>query len=149
LPLAVCNARRNGALLVIGFGWMDEYTATDRLDQRTRTGAPGEDLFSRNFNWNLPILGLQGRSGLDLGLALSLNSLVWTKVGTNMIFDADHGFPGPGFRLGFPVIQKKYFNPQIGVSSYLVLTPSGSRVELRQTATQSVYESADSSYLRL
>lgn len=150
-PTQLVTRAEMAPLLVMAFGWMDEYTAAARLDQRTRTGAPGEDLFSRNFNWSLPILGLKGRSGLDLGLGLSLNSLPWTKVSTNMIFDVDHGFPGPGFRLGFPVIQKKYPNPQIGPNAYayLLMTPSGSRVELRETATQNIYESADSSYLKL
>lgn len=147
-PSQLVTRAEMAPLLVMAFGWMDDYTAIARLDQRTRTGVPGEDLFSRNFNWTLPVLGLSGRSGLDLGLALSLNSLPWTKVNTNMIFDADHGFPGPGFRLGFPVIQKPYFNAQ-SVLSYLLVTPSGSRVELRGTATQNIFESRDSSYLKL
>src|SRR5262245_52913169 len=75
-----------------------------RLDPKNRTGIGGEDLLSRNFNWSLPVLGLAGRSGLDLGLALTYNSLVWTKnqSGTSIKFNADNGFPSPGFQLGFP-----------------------------------------------
>ncbi len=38
------------------------------------------DLGSRNFNWSLPLLSLRGRAGLDLHLALTYNSLVWTKA---------------------------------------------------------------------
>jgi YD repeat-containing protein len=99
----------------------------------------------------LPILGLKGRAGLDLGLTLSYNSLVWTKdTSSNSIkFDADLGTPSPGFRLGFPVIQQRYFNSQVGVYAYLLITPSGSHVELRQVGTSNVYEAGDSSYLQL
>lgn len=123
--------------------------AVARTDQSNRTGQPGEDLFSRNFNWSLPLVGLAGRAGLDLGLSLTYNSLVWTRDGNSIKFNADNGFPGPGFRLGFPVIQQRYFNPQVGANAYLMITPSGSRVELRQVGTSSIYESGDSSYLQM
>jgi YD repeat-containing protein len=122
-----------------------------RVDPVNRTGGGGVDLLSGNANWSLPILGLKGRAGLDLGLSLSYNSLVWTKdASTNSIkFDADQGTPGPGFRLGFPVIQPRYYNSQVGKNAYLLITPSGSHVELRETVTPNTYESADSSYLQL
>ena len=119
-----------------------------RTNPSNRTGGEGVDLLSRNANWSLPIVGLKGRAGLDLSLSLSYNSLVWTKSGSSIKFDADHGFPSPGFRLGFPVIQSNYLNAQ-GVSSYLMITSSGGRVELRQVGTTNVYEAADSSYLQL
>src|SRR5205085_4238746 len=61
----------------------------------------------------------------------------------------DHGFPSPGFQLGFPTIQSRFYNDQAQAYSYLLITPSGARVELRETATLGVYESVDSSYLRL
>jgi hypothetical protein len=51
---------------------------------------------------------------MDLSLSLSYNSLVWTKCGNNISFDNDHGFPSPGFRLGFPVIQPLYYNAEVG-----------------------------------
>lgn len=129
--------------------------ATARLDPNNRTGGGGVDPYSRNSNFQIPILSLPGRAGLDLGLALSYNSLVWTKDAAGITFDADNGFPGPGFRLGFPTIQPKFVNPQLQQAgqptrySYLLITPSGARIELRQTATAGVYESADSSYLQL
>ncbi|HYY41725.1 MAG TPA: hypothetical protein VE775_03270, partial [Pyrinomonadaceae bacterium] len=123
--------------------------APARTDPLNRTGQPGDDLLSRNFNWSVPLVGLKGRAGLDLGLALSYNSLVWTKDGSTMTFDADQGDPTPGFRLGFPVIQGPYYNNQVGVWTYMLLTPAGARVELRQVGTSNAYESADSSYLRL
>jgi YD repeat-containing protein len=120
-----------------------------RLEPHNRTGSAGEDLFSGNYNWTVPILGLRGRAGLDLGLSLTYNSLVWTRLMRAVIFDADRGFPGPGFRLGFPTIQQKFFNDQASTSSFLMITPSGRRVELRQTDVASVYEAVDSSYLQL
>ena len=130
--------------------------STARLDPSNRTGGAGVDLLSRNHNWSLPLVSLPGRAGLDLGLALTYNSLTWTKDGTGVTFDADRGFPGPGFRLGFPVVQARFVNPQLQQAnqpvrySYLLITPSGARVELRQKpGSPNVYESADSSYLQL
>jgi YD repeat-containing protein len=123
--------------------------ATARLDPNNRTGGGGADPYSRNFNFSIPILSLPGRAGIDLGLVLSYNSLVWTKDSTGITFDADEGFPSSGFRLGFPVVQPKFFNPQTGKKAYMLITPSGGRVELRQVGTSNNYESADSSYLQL
>jgi YD repeat-containing protein len=122
-----------------------------RLDPINRIGGSGVDLLSRNANWSLPLLGLKGRAGLDLSLSLSYNSLVWTKdAQSNSIkFDADRGTPSPGFRLGFPIIQPPFYNPRTGKNAYLLITPSGSRVELRQVGTSNVYEAGDSSYLQL
>src|SRR6185369_11119412 len=87
-------------------------TAMARLDPMNETGGAGENPLSRNFNWTLPLVNLPGRAGMDLGLTLSYNSLVWTRSGNSMSFDDDNGFPGPGFRLGFPVIQGPYYNDE-------------------------------------
>lgn len=118
------------------------------LDPNNRTGNPGEDLLSRNYNWNLPLMELAGRAGLDFNLTLSLNSLIWVKNGSEIHFDPDWGFPAPGFRLGFPTIQRSFYNSDAGCWSFLMLTPSGRRVEFRQTGAN-IYETADSSYLYL
>lgn len=128
--------------------WAESDLAAAQLDPNNRKGTPGEDLLSRNFNWSLPLLSLPERAGLDLGLGISYNSLVWTKVGSVMEFDLDWGAPTPGFRLGFPTIQRYYFNPQASAYSYLLILPSGRRVELRQIGTN-LYEAVDSSYLHL
>ena len=120
-----------------------------RLDPRNRTGGVGEDPLSRNFNWSLPLLSLPGRAGMDLGLTLSYNSLVWTKTGSFISFDDDHGFPSAGFRLGFPVIQSLYYNPEVGKYAYLLIGSDGSRTELRQVGTSGLFESADSGHLLL
>lgn len=135
-------------------GPIDSDSSTARLDPFNQTGGGGENPLSRNFNWNLPLVGLPGRGGLDLGLTLSYNSLVWTKAGNTVSFDTDFGFPGPGFRLGFPVIQHPaYSNSEVGKNAYLMIGTDGSRTELRQVSTSGVgatlYEAADSSHLLL
>jgi hypothetical protein len=119
------------------------------IDPINRIGSsPGEDLLSRNYNWSLPLLSLPGRAGLDLGLTLSLNSLVYTRAGSVIYFDPDQGYPAPGFKMGFPEIRNAFFNTDAGAPSYLLSMPSGSRVEFRQINTN-VYEAVDSSYMRL
>jgi len=120
-----------------------------RLDPLNRTGGSGEDPLSRNYNWTMPLVSLPGRAGLDLGLSLSYNSLVWTRSGNYISFNDDRGFPGPGFRLGFPVIQSVYFNTEVGKNAFLLIAPDGSRTELRQVNASSLYEASDSSHLLL
>jgi len=113
------------------------------------TGQPGVDLGSRNFNWSQSLLALPGRAGLDLNLTLTYNSLVWVKDATYIKFNADLGSPAPGFRVGLPTLQQKFYNPQTGIYAYMMVTASGGRVELRQVGTSTIYESQDSSYARL
>jgi YD repeat-containing protein len=121
-----------------------------RLDPMNRMGGGGEDPLSRNFNWTLPLVNLPGRAGMDLSLSLSYNSLVWTKLAGNSIsFDDDRGFPSPGFRLGFPVIQPLYYNSEVGKDAYLLIGNDGSHTELRRVGTSGLFESADSSHLLL
>jgi YD repeat-containing protein len=120
-----------------------------RLDPANRVGGSGEDPLSRNFNWGASLIGLPGRAGLDLGLSLSYNSLVWTKSGSYISFNDDGGFPAPGFRLGFPVIQPIYYNSEVGKNAFMLIGPDGSRTELRQVAASTKFEAADSSYLLL
>jgi fibronectin type III domain protein len=127
-------------------GPFDSDSSSARLDPMNETGGDGENPLSRNFNWTLPIVSLPGR-GIDLSLTLSYNSLVWTRAGNYISFDDDRGFPGPGFRLGFPVIQHLYYNSQTGKMAYLFIASDGSRIELRQVGTSGLFESADSSHL--
>ena len=122
--------------------------AMARIDPRNRTGTGGVDLLSNNFNWSLGLVGLKGRGGLDLGLSLSYNSLVWTQSGNWIAFDMDQGTPSPGFRLGFPVVQGPYTNNLAGVNFYLLITPSGQHVELRQISTY-IYQAVDATYSQL
>jgi YD repeat-containing protein len=120
-----------------------------RLDPLNRTGQPDVDLLSGNFNWSKPLVDLKGRAGLDLKLSLNYNSLVWTRQGAQIAFDADRGQPSPGFRLGFPTIQPRYRDAQTGKYAYLLITPEGARVELRQAGGGNVYEATDNSSMQL
>jgi YD repeat-containing protein len=124
-------------------------TAIARLDPANRTGGGSEDPLSRNYNWSAPLINLPGRAGLDLGLSLSYNSLVWTRTGNYVTFDDDAGFPSPGFRLGFPTIQGPFVNSQAGKNAYLLIAADGSRLELRQVNTSNFYETVDSSHMLL
>jgi RHS repeat-associated protein len=60
-----------------------------------------------NYLLSIPLLDLPGR-GQNLSLALFYNSQVWTKLQDpvnskqwDMVFDHDHGWPAPGWSLGF------------------------------------------------
>jgi YD repeat-containing protein len=119
---------------------------SSRVDPRTQ---PGNGLLTRDGTWSVPILSVPGRASLDLGLNLSYSSQVWTKSGPFLYFDEDNGFPSPGFRLGFPVVQRKTYDAQTNTNSYTLITSSGQRVELRQVGTSNIYEADDSSYLQL
>ncbi len=127
----------------------DPNFSTARERPVNETGQQGVDLGSRNFNWSQSLVALRGRAGLDLNLTLVYNSLVWTKDGSFIKFNADLGSPAPGFRLGLPTLQQRFLNPQTGIHAYMMVTPSGGRVELRQVGTSNIYESQDSSYTQL
>jgi YD repeat-containing protein len=123
----------------------DLYTA--RVQPHYRTGQPGEDLLSGNFHWSIPVINLPGRAGHDLNLTLSYDSLLWTKSGSTINYDIGFGWPGPGFRFGFPVFYGPYVNSRTGRESYILYTPSGEVVELRKRTTgELIYESEDSAY---
>jgi subtilisin family serine protease len=148
LPCADCDPQGGGG----GGGYhppSDPNFSTARSLLANETGEAGVDLGSRNFNWSLPLLGLPGRAGLDLSLTLSYNSLVWTKDGSYMKFNGDLGSPAPGFRLGLPTLQQRFLNSQTGIYAYMLVTPSGSRVELRQVGSSNIYESQDGNYAQL
>ncbi|HKR20961.1 MAG TPA: DUF4214 domain-containing protein, partial [Pyrinomonadaceae bacterium] len=110
---------------------------------------PGHGMLARDGTWSVPLLSLPGRAGLDLGLSLSYSSMVWTRNGPYIHFDEDNGFPSPGFRLGFPTVQRKVFDAQTAKNAFLLITPAGRRVELRQVGSSNIYEAGDSSYLQL
>ena len=128
----------------------DPYFGTARTLPINDVGDPGVDLGSRNFNWALPLISLPGRAGHDLSLTLYYNSLVWTKQGTSSIqYNADHGNPAPGFQLGLPRLQSQFFNSDANDFAYIMITPSGGRIEMRQVGSSGVYESEDSTYTQL
>jgi RHS repeat-associated protein len=123
--------------------------STPRTLPQNRTGEPGITLGSRNFNWSTPLVSLPGRASFDFNLTLTYNSLVWVYDNGQLKFNPDDGFPGPGFRLGFPIVQHRFQNSNTGFWSYLMITPSGGRVELRQVGSSNLYESYDGSYAQL
>jgi len=127
----------------------DPNYSTPRTQPQNRTGQPGITLGSRNYNWTTPLVSLTGRSGLDLNLTLTYNSLVWVYDNGMIKFNSDDGFPGPGFRLGFPTVQPRFQNSNTGFWSYLMITPAGGRLELRQVGASNIYESYDGSYANL
>ena len=57
--------------------------------------------------------------------------------------------PRPASASAFPSSSRSSSHPEAGKQTYLLITPSGARVELRQTATANIYEAVDSSYLQL
>ncbi|MCA1568077.1 MAG: S8 family serine peptidase [Acidobacteria bacterium] len=133
-----------------GAGGSDPYFGTARNLPGNRTGATeGVDPGSRNFNWSTPLLSLAGRAGHDLNIALYYNSLVWTKQGNTLQYNADHGFPGPGFHLGFPTLQPIHYNSDTGAYAYTMITSSGGRVSMQQIPGTNNYESADGTYTHL
>jgi YD repeat-containing protein len=121
--------------------------APARLAPINATG--GTNYYSRNFGWSTGLVSLPGRSGMNLNIGMSYNSLVWTKVGSTMAFDMDRSNIAPGFNFGFPRIEPAYINSQTSILSYLMVSPSGSRTEFRQTAVSDTYETADSSYAQV
>lgn len=122
-----------------------------KLDPHNRKGGSGEDLFSGNYHWSLPLVSLPGRNGLDLNLTLDYNSLVWIRYNNTVSFDYDY-YPTltPGFRTGFPIINGPYYVN--GAWAFIATLPSGQNVELRQvyaSSSENRYEAVDSSYLYL
>lgn len=80
---------------------------------------------------------------------MSYNSLIWAKSGSTRIFDPDNSNVAPGFRFGFPVIEPVYYDDAKGRWAYMMIAPSGSRVEFRQLGAGATFDTADSSYTRL
>ncbi|MGH9800073.1 MAG: hypothetical protein ACRD82_06890, partial [Blastocatellia bacterium] len=150
LPVGIGNSftASPNAAAVQSITYNDIMTA--RVDAKYRTGTGGEDLFSGNYNWSLPIMGFAGRSGHDVGLTLSYNSTMWIRVGNTMVFDPDFNAASisPGFTLGLPTLAGPYVNTQSNKDCYQLLLSSGRVIELRRLSA-SVFESGDSSYTRL
>jgi hypothetical protein len=125
-----------------------------RLDPHYRIGTGGEDLFSGNYHWSVPLVSLPGRGGLDLNLSLHYNSLQWVRYGNTMYYDPDSYLTLPtglttGFNLGFPEIEAGFTYD--GESSYVVMLPSGYRVPMRRvmSGSNAKYEAVDGSSLYL
>ncbi|HKR12576.1 MAG TPA: RHS repeat-associated core domain-containing protein [Pyrinomonadaceae bacterium] len=90
--------------LPTGVGWDNSnYWYADDPDNR-RGNAPGAPADSGagegNFQITAPILNLPGR-GIDISLALTYNSRLWSKAGSQIGYNNDVDWPAPGWSLGF------------------------------------------------
>ena len=158
-PPAAENVAGTGSFVPMMFQTsQDPEFATARNRPQNRTGEAGVSLGSRNYNWSLPLVNLAGRAGMDLDLTLHYNSLVWTKQGMTTAFNLNRGFPrwatgtghtAPGFELHLPFLQQRYTNQDYGGFAFMMISPSGGRVEFRQVGTSNVYEANDGSYSQL
>lgn len=98
------KAPEPAAFLPPGIGWDNSnYWYADDPDNR-RGDAPGAAVDAGagegNFQLTAPILNLPGR-GIDISLALTYNSRLWSKGGTQIGYNNDTDWPAPGWSLGF------------------------------------------------
>ena len=114
------------------YGWnLNNYTTAD--DPGSQVGDPPgtpEDGGAGNGNFQIaaPVLSLPGR-GLNVNLALTYNSHLWHKAGTNITYDIDRGWPAPGWSFGFGEMA------DIGDGGAIVVEPDGTRHGFNGTAT--------------
>ena len=135
-----------------GIAGSTPFQKVDPTAGNTTVGGISVNLSSGNVSFTAPVLSLAGRAGLNLDLALTYNSKVWNKTGSTMFFNADKGFPAPGWRIGFGAIQAldwttPYTNSVTGKQSVIYIAPDGTRRDLAYNSATSRYESYDSSYL--
>ncbi|HZI56033.1 MAG TPA: hypothetical protein VFF39_04630, partial [Verrucomicrobiae bacterium] len=100
---------------------------------------------SESYNYDIPILSLPGRNGLDVTLTLHYNSHLWTSAQLATTFNADRDFPSYGFRIGYGFIEGPFSNVA-GSSSYQLIEPDGTKRELC-LSSGTLYASVDSSYI--
>lgn len=100
---------------------------------------------SANFSFNLPVADLPGR-GLDVSLGLFYNSRLWNKS-NRMTYDADGGWPAPGFRLGYGYLELKIQLANQGGSHYLLVDPDGTRHKLAYVSSTDKYVSTDGTFI--
>ena len=87
-----------------GVGWDNSnYWYADDPDNR-RGNAPGAPADAGagegNFQISAPLLNLSGR-GIDISLALTYNSRLWSKAGSQIGYNNDVDWPAPGWSMGF------------------------------------------------
>ena len=98
------SAAPKPAPFFISNGWDDtNYWSAD--DPGNRVGDPpgtpiDNGAGSGNFQFAAPIYSSAGR-GTNISLGAVYNSRVWNKANSQINYDNDHGWPAPGFNLGF------------------------------------------------
>jgi RHS repeat-associated protein len=116
--------------------------------QEITNAATTINLASQNFSFTAPILQLTGR-GLGVALAAVYNSRVWSETGEYMNWNADDGFPAPGWRLDFGYISPAFVDQATDKTSHLLIQPDGSRRVLRQIPGESgKFQTVDSSFIK-
>ncbi|HEU0179989.1 MAG TPA: hypothetical protein VFV58_37620, partial [Blastocatellia bacterium] len=138
-------------LLIDEYGWNDGnfLTADDPGKERGEPAghAPDGGAGSSNFQFAAPVLSLSGR-GQDLNFGLSYNSRVWHKANSEMTFNIDNDWPGPGWSLGFGKI--------VGMGTqngYMIIEPDGTRrpyicsMAFHQTSQEAVCHTTDGSFI--
>jgi len=106
------------------------------------------NLASQNYSFTAPILQLAGR-GVGVSLAAVYNSRVWSETGSFMNWDADEGFPAPGWRLDFGSISPSFVDQTTGQTAHLLIQPDGARRLLRQiTGQPGQFQTVDSSFIQ-
>jgi hypothetical protein len=98
-------------------------------------------LGSYDYVFSAPVLGLPGR-GIDVNLALTCNSRVWTKETAGMTFNYGKGWPAAGWTLGYGRLIENYDNQ----GNWLLIQPDGTRIHL-QKQTGGGLASTDGSFI--
>ena len=104
---------------------------------------------SANFSFSVPVADIPGR-GLDVSLGLFYNSRLWNMSETSinrakrMTYNADGGWPAPGFRLGYGYVELKL---QVGGSHYLLTDADGTRHKLSYVESTGKYVSTDGTFI--
>ncbi len=128
---------------------------TEMAQRRNHLGS--DSLFSGNYHWSVPVVGLPGRAGHDLSLSLTYNSHQWIRASYGMeLLDnsALVGNPGGGFNIGLPQLNSYAHYSRVGstLAAYLLVMPSGEGIELVRRGgsnASQIYEAVDGSLLRL
>ncbi len=114
------------------YGWnLVNYTTAD--DPGSQVGDPPgtpEDGGAGNGNFQItaPVLSLPGR-GINVSLALTYNSHLWHKAGSNITYDIDRGWPSAGWSFGFGKMA------DIGDGGSILIEADGTRHGFNGTAT--------------
>jgi RHS repeat-associated protein len=100
-------------------------------------------LGSYDYVFTAPVLGLSGR-GVDVNLALTYNSRMWSKESSGMMFNYGKGWPAPGWTIGYGRLIDNYD----GVGNWLLIQPDGTRTHLVAQAN-GTFSSTDGTFINL
>ncbi|HYV03476.1 MAG TPA: hypothetical protein VFB82_02760, partial [Blastocatellia bacterium] len=114
-------------------GWNESNFPAADDPENDRGNPPGRPLHhdagSGNFQIHAPIISLPGR-GVDVSLALTYNSRMWTKSNSDITYDIDRDWPAAGWSLGFGRVAG------LGVGGAMLIDADGTRHGFSGTVTQ-------------